>query len=104
MADVEDTTCCGLRELSGLFGDPKSNVLAVCEDRYLEEHNSAFIMFSDVYSLGNGRKLAAYIRRNGLGTLTKTRAKRNPNSGNSIMVWVWATNDKNLRAWFKTNS
>ena len=43
------------------------------------------------------KKLWAYIKKHKLGTVMKTRARRNPNSGNNIVVYVWSIDHTALK-------
>jgi hypothetical protein len=48
-----------------------------------------------------GRKFAALIRKQKLGTVVQatTKTVTNPNSGNVLKAWLWTVNHKNLRKW-----
>jgi hypothetical protein len=54
-------------------------------------------IFSDAVKFGNGRRIAALIKKHKLGTLVKTRAATNPNSGNKIETWIWRYNGKKVK-------
>jgi len=45
-------------------------------------------------------KLVKYIEKNKLGTVYKTGYKRNPNSGNRLMVFIFAPNPRKMRRWY----
>lgn len=108
MATLEDTTCCGLDEIDGLNSTPELTLKDICADKYPSWEDDAmrhaFILFTDVWSRGRGRALAAYIKKHKLGIVIQTpHLRKNPNSGNRIRVWVWAPNENNLKAWWKIN-
>lgn len=63
---------------------------------FTEDLPCAFVMFSDVVQ-NRGEGLVAFIREHGLGTLSSPKARKNPNSGNRIKVWIWAPNFKALK-------
>ncbi len=47
-----------------------------------------FVMFSDIVNRG-GDRLYHFIIDNGLGVIHRTRDRRNPNTDNTIRVFVW---------------
>lgn len=47
-----------------------------------------------------GRRFAAFIQENDLGSLVETPREVNPNSGSSLKVWVWGINHENLTKWY----
>jgi len=60
-------------------------------------------MFTDAIINGNGMRLAKYIRKHGLGTIVETTHRKNPNSGNTMKVWLWGINHKRLKEWHGDN-
>jgi hypothetical protein len=104
--DIEETSCCGLRELSDLSDTIADNVRTVWED--MKDHETFYphVFFTDAYARGekasgtNGYKLAQLIEKNKLGVITASPAKINPNSGNKLVVWVWTVDKKALVAHF----
>ena len=87
---------CGVAEAVNLDDDPrksfKSIVYGYLESALDGERQSgyAFVTWSDVAKTTSpGSKLARHIRRYFPRTVVATQAKRNPNSGNYIKVWVW---------------
>lgn len=48
-----------------------------------------------------GRKFAAFITDNGLGTVVASPRAINPNSGNNLQVWVWCIDHDTLKAWYE---
>lgn len=98
---------CGLSYLSGLDTDPKGIVDKVLKVRHEGDKNirEAFVLFSDradVYAgtsqqrTTGGDALCRYIRENKLGSILETGARKNPNSGNMIKVWVWSPPHESL--------
>lgn len=102
-----ETSCCGLSEVEGLSTNPKETLLEICHSKYDEwgpGKSQAFILFTDAVKYKRGTMLAKYIEKNKLGVIYKTtRAKKNPNTNNLIIVWIWSPNEKNLRSWWKKN-
>lgn len=117
-------SCCGIYELNGLDGaeplcslttfqlklhgqTPEAlNVLlsfAEFVDRDL--HNRAvkkpFVIFTDAIRGGVGPVLAGLIENSNLGTINTQPARRNPNSGNRIQIWIWEPNYKGLARFLK---
>ncbi len=99
--DISETTCCGLRELSSLDGGTNQDmVLKASNYIFGEMEDFAFFVFTDQVSEGNGTSLAKFIVENNLGRITKSRSKVNPNTGNTIKVWVWEIKHGNLKKWW----
>lgn len=97
MARLEDMTCCGIKELEGIQGSsPESIVNDIAED-WFSDTPRAFIVFSCQQKNKAGNHLATYIKRNGLGSVVRDKAKYNPNSGNPISVWLWRVNNAAIR-------
>lgn len=94
---------CGIGVLTGLYYPPKAIVKRALEMRIISEDlrtvKDAFIIFSDTTFSStiqqfSGHTLAKYIRDNNLGQLWESPVRRNPNSGNPIVLWVWMPVDK----------
>lgn len=50
----------------------------------------AHVIFSDTANATSpGHKLAAFIEQHKIGEVIKSGHRKNPNSGNDIVVWVW---------------
>lgn len=71
-----------------------------------EEENDvgqpAFIIFSDIYLIkpkSNGEIVANFVEENKLGEIHRSIAKRNPNTGNRIRVYLWNVNWRNYSNW-----
>lgn len=101
MPRIDDTSCCGLYELYELTSNPSDSVSEVGNHLFYsgEPVSEAypFIVFSDTTENGNGEKLVQYIKKNDLGTVVATRARKNPSSGNMLKVYVWSLNAKNIK-------
>lgn len=89
---IESEISCGVAELSNLWNPTIADVM----DLPVEGLRPAFIVFSDVAG-SNGDKLAKLIKKHKLGTLTVTRPKTNPNSGNKIKVWAWSVDQSKFK-------
>lgn len=101
--NLDDTSCCGLKEIDWLSTDPKLDVLEVCEERFDEGDKFAFVLFTDISTSDYGRNLSSYISRRGLGRIVKTKSKKNHNSGNMLKVYVWEISTGNLKSWYLKN-
>lgn len=81
---------CGVFAINGLSvvnRDPKLFFRSLLET-YKIPHDLT-IVFSDNMYYGNGKKLAEYIRKHNMGDLVELPPGRNPNSGNTIVTWLW---------------
>lgn len=105
-AEVDGTSCCGVDEIHDLVKNPVGNILAgvyhsdnfMCDrEGFLFDEPCGMYMFSDIdaFPAGNkcpenyGKPTASFIRRHKLGTITKSKNFRNPNTGNTLTVWLW---------------
>ena len=100
----ESHVSCGVRELSGVASSDMDAFKCIVAqstsargDWNYFDRNYTYI-FSD-NNTGCGAKLAALIKRSGIGTITATPWRRNPNSGNMIKVWTWRYNGRVPKAW-----
>ena len=98
MAIARSTACCGINELDGVsYGSPKESLLAA--------NPSVPFMFFSVTS-SNKKKaeaLVSTIKKDKLSTVRKTRQRRNPNSGNDLIMYMWTINRDKLSAWRNKN-
>lgn len=95
--------CCGISELSGISGDKPEKIIKDVVIDWFNNGGGAFIFFSCEQSEKAGRKLCSYIRKNKLGEVVRTKAKRNSNSSNMLCMWTWAVNKVNLKKWAQKN-
>lgn len=103
---------CGVRQLFG-FGDYKSPEKLLFDSLEDSDDNFPllfkFILFSDTItppstrSYLTGKKFAAFIAKNKLGTVTASKVQTNPNTNNRIRVWLWDVNLKALEKWYKSH-
>lgn len=102
MADLYTTQCCGIRELNGVEGaDAEELLLDAARQHTTCGRSAAYIFFSCTAPYKkNVKKLAALIKKNKLGKVTMTEAIRNPNSGNSLTMWVWRVENQKLRSYW----
>ena len=105
MADiVTGTECCGISELDGVYKGKPEEIIEDMYEQYGERFNGRYLIFSD-RRRRNGytrlTRLARYIRENNLGRLTTLPPQVNPNSGNTLKVYLWAINLKTLSSWGK---
>jgi hypothetical protein len=106
---IAPTSCCGLREISGLSyhntpGEAmREFALGATRLNYVRSGRvlvCSHVIFSAADGANDyGDKFAAYIRRHKLGTIAISRRLTNPNSGNPLKVWVWSINKTALLAW-----
>jgi len=101
MAQInKEIECCGINEIDGIDDDPKDILEEVCYEYFDREHRCAFYFFSDIQDKKNGIQLKNFILKNNLGKITPSPTRINPNSSNSLRMWIWAINKKNLRAYW----
>lgn len=86
---------CGVYELNDLGGGADDLETIAKAYKYsnpeYDEDGFAFIVFSDIAN-NNGDRLAARIKQERLGILKESPERTNPNSLNTIKVWIWAPN------------
>jgi len=108
MIDINGLDCCGIKEIVDIDNyteNPKQIILDICEDYYKEEHMCAFYIFSDIQKKKAGKNLKNFIQKNKLGLITLSPIRINPNSGNSLRVYLWTIDKKNLKQyWHKNNN
>lgn len=117
---------CGVRQLSGLCRDtahysasdqiPPAEVLIEAfknsDDndwgyhlpKAVSDIKFGMVIFSDSTRRGNGKKLAAFIEKKGLGKIIPSDTLVNPNTKRSIQMWIWQLNRTALIKWFKENA
>lgn len=92
---IRNTGCCGLKEIDGLQSRAIDSLEQVVQ--YRTKNLFCSVVFSDNTRWDKrGIKLGKYIEENKLGSIVKTRSVKNPNSNNTINVWVWNINVKAL--------
>ena len=97
---------CGVRQLSGInhFHDGNTNfsIFREVQTAIGAKGSFAFIIFSDAYREDRGGALLAKrIVEAGLGEVGESVKTRNPNSGNTICVWVWKVTDSDFTKWIR---
>ena len=121
--EVRATSCCGLKELSWIQSEttPAGDVKAFCQHHkglqgtLNKASIPGLVLFTSVEKLsksatytvktGYGSKLAAYIVRNKLGTVTKSpmRVNRVNHPDHHLVGYFWAPSIAGLERWWKTN-
>lgn len=96
---IKTTSCCGVREFSGLQKDPVEVVNYFC--KYLFEGGQcAFILYTDPVEFENGEALTDFIREFKLGDVTETPVRHNPNSDRDLKAYLFAPDLKTLKTWY----
>jgi len=96
--------CCAIREISGIENyTPKETVKQVAKEYCCSDEKSAFLLFTFYANRKKGDNLKKFIEKNKLGTVTKSRAKKNPNSGNNINIFIWSIGRINFKKWALKN-
>lgn len=101
MSVLESTQCCGIKEIANIAEDrnSKETVRQLYEEIYENDKNASFFIFSDICRKKYGKNLHKYIIKNHLGEVIKSKSQINPNSSNSLTMWIWTLNRKNLKKW-----
>jgi hypothetical protein len=77
----------------------KNNSETAYHQEIVSSSSCAFILFSTPHKTGPA--LRKYIEDNSLGTVIESPPAKNPNSGNTIRVWVWMIDHMKLKQWAK---
>lgn len=99
--ELLEMSCCGMREITELSltsGPADATRKFISRARY-DRWSFAFVTF-------NGRAsycapFAKFIRKHKLGKVVGVGPKKNPNSGNSIVAYLWTPNRRALEGWEK---
>lgn len=95
---VDGIACCGVGEIDGLsdYKDSAQRALeALLRDNGVPRQ--PFIIFTQATSARKesyGDRFKAYLEAEGLGEVSISGYKANPNSGNFVKVFVWTVNQK----------
>lgn len=94
---IDGIACCGVGEIDGLSEhDSAPHAL----EALLRDNNvprQPFIIFTQATSTrkeGYGDRFKAYLEKQGLGEVSVSGYRTNPNSGNFVKVFVWTVNQK----------
>lgn len=112
MLAIEDTSCCGVKELSDIneHETPSELLETFCKDWFDTDKDDpgqgCLVTFTDIVSDKGtmGPELARFITRKRLGIIKKSATRTNPNSGNSIALWVWAVNKSALKKFWREHN
>lgn len=123
MSEIRQTFCCGVHDFTGMWPTGLETLKAFCQQRYFpanyedtswsENHQNrtlkqnqnrfkgAFVIFTDIQSPGYKRDIefAKTIRKLKLGKLKKDTEK-NPNTKNTITIWIWKIDEEKVREWW----
>lgn len=102
----ENMCCCGIKEITGIGGEKPTDVILDISYRlfskeYEDDNSCAFMIFSDIKEKTTGKNLEKEIKKLNLGNVIRSKSKKNPNSNNSLAVWIWELNRTNLKKYFK---
>lgn len=112
---TDSAISCGVDQMFDLYDiDTKAQFLKSISEYY---SSAPFLIFSDAVEEGRecnewgepdegfdkiqdskGEFIYNLIKENDWGTIHRTRARLNPNSGNKIRVYIWAPNEKVMKA------
>lgn len=89
---MDNTGNCGIGKLSLEYNTTIENLKNINRTEF------AFVNFSDaIHESNEGAKFAKYIKQHKLGSLICTKAKQNPNSGNTIKQWTLTPNYRRIK-------
>ncbi|MFA5695834.1 MAG: hypothetical protein WC917_00010 [Bacilli bacterium] len=106
MIGINNLDCCGIEELVDIADyetEPKTIIVDICTNYFENENQCAFYMFSDIQRKRSGKNLCKFIKKHKLGLITQSPSRVNPNSGNSLTIWIWTINKRNLRSFYSKN-
>lgn len=93
--------CCGIAEYQGVqYADVYSFFKEMCVDLKdeISVGHPAFIFFSSVDKEKSAKKFAAYLRKQNVGEVLYVGTRENPNSGNSLSMYVYKPDYAKLKA------
>ena len=108
-----DMSCCGIREIVNLHfvREPKAAMRCFWTDIQPRPNSYnpnlppyrrdkfRYVIFSAHRKGSYGPNFAAYILEHKLGKVISTGNHINPNTRNSVNVWVWTVNHEKLAKW-----
>ena len=101
---------CGVAEVVHLSLNPKEVLKDVIHDYTFEAYDRerksgwAFLTWSDIADpTSPGQRFARLLRRLFPRSVTATEARRNPNTGNYIKVWVWSVPQARFQEYIAKN-
>lgn len=103
---VTQLACCGIQEFANLrrhtanLGTPGA-VYKIADMYALMRMNGRFLIFSQVVGQGEyGDLLKAFIETTRLGVVTQSNDRVNPNSSNTLRVFLWEVDRDALKEWY----
>lgn len=103
MLELLGTGNCGVKELDGIEDAPAEIVMDLAELMFRRKNKMAFAVFSDNTKAPRyGQRLASFIVKHNLGEVTTQRARKNPNSGRNIKVWLWGIDRGAFEKWYNS--
>jgi hypothetical protein len=128
---ISQTSCCAVDDIDGLHemkGKPEKTITGICDNYRNYDRESAkdpsfifpaFLVFTQVCPTkkpnrssndGNltvygtyGDELSQYISKQKLGKVIESHRKLNPNSGNTVKVFLWQLSRGALNKWAKAH-
>lgn len=109
MTTATGTNCCGVTEIDGIMGVEPDEILkgirseVVAYSDYRRDTlvmQCAHVMFTDLGNQEWAKKLAKFIAKNDMGLVIRTKARRNPNTGRNVGVWIWSVAPKAVKKWY----
>lgn len=105
---------CAITDIDGISypTSPKYALQDICTCIFVEDDSrTPFYLFTQAQTPANtkarkktyGADLAAYITRNKLGSVVRTEKRKNINSGNNVVAFLWTINYEATKSWFKKN-
>ena len=105
--------CCGINEITDLsytLGHMKvedyvvrisSLIMGDDGNKCRGPYTGAFLLFSGISPYKAAIRLSEFVTKEGLGVITETPGRRNPNSGNMLKCWMWSLDHRAIHRWRK---
>lgn len=109
---TEEISCCGIKEISDVqaIHNYKDELIELIKDEdnggdeeWFEEgryKGPAYAFFSTIQSSDKGDLLMKFIKDHKLGEVKKMRPRVNPNTSNTLTMYCWGINKKNLYTFY----
>lgn len=118
MLNIEDMSCCGIKEISGISSrqDFTESFISFIGDHGFSPRDKKdkgfcrFLLFSQASRSPNpvrgyGENFKKWILAHKFGKVSSTGGDvKNPNSGNYLKIYIWTVDWEAIRKWFLADS
>lgn len=95
----QSTDCCGLNVLENVSSHREPSAVIRDMQKTMKGIRAPYMVYSMPTDYKIGEELFEFIQKEKLGTVIKTDAVININSGNDLVVYTWTVNWKALHKW-----